>query len=131
MNKLIAGAAACVAFWVTSGGWVRAQGLGPNDQYNFRPYDVYSRPYLSPYLNLLRGGDPAANYYLGVLPEMQRRAFLNRYLEDFQYLYQRTNQNRDLLEDQLFREPLIRTLPPTGHPTGFMNYGTYFNLNRR
>lgn len=31
------------------------------------------RPLLSPYLNLLRGGDPAINYYLGTLPEIQRR----------------------------------------------------------
>ena len=30
-------------------------------------------PPLSPYLNLLRGGDPAANYFLGVRPEQQRR----------------------------------------------------------
>ena len=32
------------------------------------------RPMLSPYLNLLRNnGDPAINYYLGTLPETQRR----------------------------------------------------------
>jgi hypothetical protein len=31
-------------------------------------------PLLSPYLNLLRGGNPAANYYLGVVPERARRA---------------------------------------------------------
>src|SRR5262249_41541275 len=30
-------------------------------------------PSLSPYLNLLRGGNPAANYYLGVVPEVERR----------------------------------------------------------
>src|SRR5216684_7044894 len=31
-------------------------------------------PNLSPYLNLLRGGgNPAANYYLGVIPEVERR----------------------------------------------------------
>src|SRR5688500_606325 len=46
-------------------------------QYVFRPNPPvvapYSRPALSPYLNLLRGGDPAANYYLGVLTEYDRR----------------------------------------------------------
>src|SRR5262245_36061466 len=36
-------------------------------------YGPFYRPMLSPYLNLLRGGDPAANYFLGVLPEFQRR----------------------------------------------------------
>jgi hypothetical protein len=30
-------------------------------------------PTLSPYLNMLRGGDPAANYFLGTLPDFQRR----------------------------------------------------------
>jgi hypothetical protein len=33
------------------------------------------QPQLSPYLNLLRGGDPASNYYLGVVPEVNRRQF--------------------------------------------------------
>jgi len=32
------------------------------------------RPGLSPYLNLLRGGDISANYYLGVRSEFQRRS---------------------------------------------------------
>jgi hypothetical protein len=31
-------------------------------------------PALSPYLNLLRGGNPATNFYLGVVPEQQRRS---------------------------------------------------------
>jgi hypothetical protein len=30
-------------------------------------------PNLSPYLNLLRGGNVAANYFIGVRPEIQRR----------------------------------------------------------
>ena len=30
-------------------------------------------PNLSPYLNLLRGGNTAANYFIGVRPEQQRR----------------------------------------------------------
>src|SRR6516165_2454005 len=36
---------------------------------------------LSPYLNLIRGGDPAANFFLGTLAEFQRRQ--NAY--DFRY----------------------------------------------
>src|SRR5689334_21239344 len=32
-------------------------------------------PGLSPYLNLLRGGPPAVNYYNGVLSERDRRMF--------------------------------------------------------
>ena len=37
-------------------------------------YGPNYRPALSPYLNLLRGGDPAANFFLGTVPEFQRRA---------------------------------------------------------
>jgi len=45
--------------------------LGPR-----RPpqYGPGYRPQLSPYLNLIRGGDQAANYFLGVQPEQRRRA---------------------------------------------------------
>src|SRR5262249_37736731 len=39
---------------------------------SFAPYNR-PQPQLSPYLNLLRGGDPASNYYLGVVPERERR----------------------------------------------------------
>lgn len=37
-------------------------------------YPQAGRPALSPYLNLLRGGDPAANYYSGVVPEQVSRS---------------------------------------------------------
>lgn len=37
-------------------------------------YGPFYRPALSPYLNLLRGGDPAANFFLGTVPEFQRRS---------------------------------------------------------
>ena len=45
------------------------------------------RPALSPYLNLLRGGDTSQNYYLGVIPEQQRRAndrFYRREIADLE-----------------------------------------------
>ncbi len=38
------------------------------------PVTPSTSPALSPYLNLLRPGDPAVNYYLGTVPEVQRRA---------------------------------------------------------
>ena len=37
-------------------------------------YGVGFRPRLSPYLDLANGGNPAVNYYLGTLPEFDRRA---------------------------------------------------------
>ena len=33
----------------------------------------YAQPALSPYLNLLRGGNPAVNYFLDVAPALQKR----------------------------------------------------------
>ncbi len=40
------------------------------------PFPGAGGPRLSPYLNLLRNGtNPAVNYYLGVIPERERRRF--------------------------------------------------------
>src|SRR5713226_1658932 len=41
--------------------------------YNQPRYGVGYQPPLSPYLNLLRGGNTAANYFLGTVPEIERR----------------------------------------------------------
>jgi hypothetical protein len=83
-------------------------------------YNPYSRPTLSPYLNLLRGGNPAANYYLGVVPEVERRNQeyrVNRELTDLE--------RRTLMSPEF--EDILPTLPQTGHPTGFMYYNPYFS----
>src|SRR5262245_28146673 len=48
------------------------------------------RPGLSPYLNLLRGGNPAANYYLGVVPEAERRFNARQFSTAITDLEQRT-----------------------------------------
>jgi hypothetical protein len=37
-------------------------------------------PPISPYLNMLRGNNPAVNYYLGVRPEFQLRALQQQVL---------------------------------------------------
>jgi hypothetical protein len=99
-----------------------AQGYPPN--YQFSPYARPNyvgtpRPQLSPYLNLLRGGNPAANYFLGVLPEFERRA----------NTYQFGNAISDLEQrDSMINasgDPLELT-SGTGHPTAFANTGSYF-----
>jgi hypothetical protein len=86
----------------------------------------YSRPALSPYLNLLRGGDPAANYYLGVLTEYDRR-----------YRESRIGMPTDtqppyffdpVVDDRADVEVRDRQLPPTGHSSGFMIYQAYFRM---
>ncbi len=66
-----------------SAGTASAQIVSPYAQPNFRPG---YRTQLSPYLNLIRGGDPAANYYLGTLPEQQRRQLNQQFSSNIQTL---------------------------------------------
>src|SRR5205823_8814611 len=74
------------------------------------------RPPLSPYLNLLRGGNPAINYYGLVRPEQQ----FTRSIEQLQM--------------QGTAGPVVapleglQTLPYTGHPVRFVNYSHYYNF---
>lgn len=79
-------------------------------------------PSLSPYLNLLRGGNPAANYYLGVVPEVERRNNAAAFSAGIYDLSRRLDLGPDLVGE----EPLFPTLPQTGHAVQFFNYGGYF-----
>jgi hypothetical protein len=82
------------------------------------------QPLLSPYLDLIRGGDPAANYYLGTIPERQRRQNTALFSSQLQSLEQQLAQpvpTTDPIEE------LFQPGPATGHPTAFMNLGGYFN----
>jgi hypothetical protein len=122
MRRLsLASSLACYSvLWVA--GLVHAQGYAPN--YQFSPYARPNyvgnpRPILSPYLNLLRGGNPAANYFLGVLPEFERRANVYQFSTAIQDLEQRSAMVGET------GEPLVVTVT-TGHPTAFANTAGYF-----
>jgi hypothetical protein len=91
--------------------------------YSPPPVSPYQQPTLSPYLNLLRGGNIAANYFLGVLPDIQQRSINAQYGSAILNLERRTTQRPEAPTDELFPP-----LPSTGHPTFFMNYGPYYNL---
>src|SRR3954469_14020477 len=98
-----------------------ASAQAPNPGRYQRPlYGPGYRPQLSPYLNLLRGGDPAANYYLGTLPEMQRRANAQTFSSEISELDRRVLGNVPTEETRLFQP-----LPGSGHPTAFGNTGSY------
>jgi hypothetical protein len=115
MKRLVQTALA--ALLLSSAGTARAQFQAPA-----RPnYGPGYRPQLSPYLNLLRGGDPAANYYLGTLPEMQRRANAQTFSSEISELDRRVFGNVPTEETRIFQP-----LPGSGHPTAFGNTGTYF-----
>jgi hypothetical protein len=94
--------------------------------YPIRPpqYGPYYQTQLSPWLNMLRGGDPAANYYAGVNPEFQRRQDRNAIYNSLQNIGMQippppgiTNRELDL------------PLASTGHVTAFNYTGTYFGGN--
>jgi hypothetical protein len=77
-------------------------------------------PGLSPYLNLLRGGPPAVNYYNGVLSERDRRLFQQQAGQSIMGLEQQISAPQSDSED------LLSILPGTGHPTAFGYSGAYF-----
>jgi hypothetical protein len=89
---------------------------------NYRPGYGPSRPQLSPYLELLRGGNPAANYYLGVVPEFDRRRTQREFGTAILDLERRPETTTPTTDD------LLPPLGGTGHPTYFLNYSSYFNL---
>jgi hypothetical protein len=92
-------------------------------QYNqVRPNNTYNRPpVLSPYLNLLPIRPPGVNYFLNVVPEMDRRQQFN----------QINSQLFDLERRQASAtatDELIPSLDSTGHAVGFMNFAPYYNF---
>jgi hypothetical protein len=91
--------------------------------YTPRPvYSPYSRPALSPYLDLTRGGNPATNYFLGTLPELDRRAADTAFRAAILDLDRRTTTIAREVSD------LVDILPGTGHPAVFLSYAPYYGL---
>ena len=95
----------CLAFLTTG----TASAQAPS--FNRGGYAPYNRqqPQLSPYLNLLRGGDPASNYYLGVVPERERRRNDALFRSSILDLEQRTQQ---LAEAEEFTPLFARFMTP-------------------
>jgi hypothetical protein len=81
-----------------------------------RPINPYTRPPVSPYLNLLRGGNPAINYFGIVRPE----------LEGIQM-----TQQLGQLNPYGPVPPVAPTgvLPVTGHVATFGNFSHYYYQN--
>jgi hypothetical protein len=107
--------------------WAQSAPYSPYVQPNYNPY---SRPVVSPYLNIIRGNNtPAINYFTGTIPERQNRAQFNQFNSEIQNLERRS---ATPVAPQ-GEEPLIPSLPETGHPATFLNlnpfygYGAGFN----
>jgi hypothetical protein len=90
-----------------------------------RPNNTYMRPpVLSPYLNLLPIRPAGVNYFLNVVPEIDRRAQFNQINQQLFDLQRLQAQPQQPVED-----PLLPPLESTGHPVGFMNFAPYFNFS--
>jgi hypothetical protein len=74
------------------------------------------RPAYSPYLNLLRGGDPGVNYYGLVRPEIDFRNSVQNLQQQITQGFNATNQAIDQ----------VTGLPLTGHGVVFLNTSHYF-----
>jgi hypothetical protein len=112
------------ALLTVSAGTAGAQQFGQPGFYN--PY--LNQPRLSPYLNIVRGGsNPAINYYLGTLPEVERRAAQAVYGNALIRLERQVTGLEGEEQDNLSQQGA------TGHPSYFANTGGYFpggNPNR-
>jgi hypothetical protein len=95
-------------------------------QYGTQQQNAYQprvAPPVSPYLNLLRGGDPGVNYYNFVRPQLQAQSPLATAPPTIASAYA----PEDVLLDP--QDPLSRWPRPTGHPAGFNSYQMYFNTS--
>ena len=80
------------------------------------PFGPNAQPVLSPFLNLLRGGDPAVNYFLDVVPALQK--------QNQQQQPTIAAPKIDVKLDEQFQEAVGRPpLRATGHSTGFLTPG--------
>lgn len=86
------------------------------------PFQPTPRPIFSPWLQMLRGGLPAANYAMGVVPTFQAQAMGSRYSQPEVAVLRQPPQEV---------EELVPQLPVTGHAVMYMTYGYYYGaLNR-
>jgi len=76
----------------------------------------YAQAPLSPYLNLVRGGNPAVNYYGLVRPQVDSR----NAIQQLQQQSSAAPANSGLTTDGLAN---------SGHPVQFMNFSHYYSGN--
>jgi hypothetical protein len=100
-------------------------------QYNpySRPgqYGPYATPPVSPYLNLLPGNNPAVNYYLQVLPQLNRPYIEGGLESQIRGIQQATPQLINSEVENLLRSLNIsEPLEGTGHAVRFGDTSPYF-----
>src|SRR5262245_55701792 len=92
--------------------WAQAGPAGPG-------INPYTRPTVSPYLNLLRRGSPQVlNYYNLVRPQVETTKSINTIQQQLSLDQAALNQLNSSFE--------AATVRPTGYPTRFMSHTRYF-----
>ena len=123
MNRISLGALALALVPAAA----RAQVPGQSNPNAYAPnmYNRQAQP-LSPYLNMLRGGDAAVNYYYGVRPGTQPGAFTGMFNQSAAGPRQTFFPVVDTLADLTDDPQAAMRVAPTGHPVGFNNTLNYF-----
>lgn len=123
MNRIVLSAVALALVPAAA----RAQMPGAFNPNAFAPnmYNRSAQP-LSPYLNLLRGGNDAVNYYYGVRPGTQPGAFTGMFNQSAAGPRQTFFPVVDTLADLTDDPQAAMRVAPTGHPVGFNNTLNYF-----
>jgi len=118
-----------------------AVGLGSASAQYYVPIPAQgpgSQPLLSPYLYLgnqnfgttgttTNVANPALNYFLGTIPEQQRRYNAAAVSNEFFQLEAGAPIGVGQTGDEI--DQLLRPLPGTGHPAVFNNTGGFYNYN--
>ena len=123
MNRIALGALALALVPAAARAQVPGQ-FNPN-AYAPNMYNRQAQP-LSPYLNLLRGGDAAVNYYYGVRPGTQPGAFTGMFNQSAAGPRQTFFPVVDTLAGLTDDPQAAMRVAPTGHPVGFNNTLNYF-----
>src|SRR5262245_16596860 len=126
MNRIIIGLVVLgVSALVPATARAQIPGLTNPSGYAPNMYNRAAQP-LSPYLNLLRGGNNAVNYFYGVRPGTQPSAFTGMFTQQGAAPRLTFFPGADTLSD-LTEDPRDATrVAPTGHVAGFNNTLNYF-----
>jgi hypothetical protein len=95
-----------------------------------RPPIAKYQPYTSPYLSLFGPGGADFNYFVNTLPQQQFMYQNYNFNRQFREFEGQINADFQKLGQQQIGTGITRTIGTTGHPTSFMNYGTYFRGGR-